>query len=112
MLEQIRGDTIKYYFQRLDAEGNVITDTPESLYFTVKKDYKTKDFFIQKTLADMAFDTTDSTWHFTLDPADTDNMKYGTYVYDVQVVQDGIKTTIAKGDFVLEEEVTFVTNEN
>ena len=111
MLEQIRGDTIKYYFQRLDAEGNVISDTPESLYFTVKKDYKAKDFLIQKTLKDMTFEPSDSSWHFTLEPADTDDMKYGSYVYDVQVVQDGIKTTIAKGDFVIEEEVTFITNE-
>ncbi len=110
-MKQIRGDTRKYYFQRIDAQGNVIAARPDSLYFTVKKNYSTEDFIIQKTLEDMTFDDTDSSWHFTIEPSDTDGQKYGTYVFDIQVLQDTVKTTIARGEFIIEEEVTFVENE-
>lgn len=111
-MKQIRGDTAKYYFQRKDADGNVITTLPESLYFTVKKNYRVDEYLIHKTLADMTFDDTDFSYHFTIEPKDTDDLKYGAYVCDIQVVQDGIKTTIFKDEFVLEEEVTFITNED
>lgn len=55
-MKQIRGDTRKYYFQRKNADGEVITSRPDSLYFTVKKDYRAEDFLIQKTLDDMILD--------------------------------------------------------
>lgn len=109
-MKQIRGDTRKYYFQRKNANGEVITSRPDSLYFTVKKDYRAEDFLIQKTLDDMTLDE-DGTYHFTIEPSDTDDLKYGSYVCDIQVTQDAIKTTILKDEFVIEEEVTFSSNE-
>lgn len=109
-MKQIRGDTKKYKFQRKKADGTVITDRPDSLYFTVKNSYNDPLPVIQKTLNDMTLDQ-DGTYHFTIEPEDTDNLKYKTYVYDIQVTAGGIKTTIAKGNFVIKEEVTFARNE-
>lgn len=109
-MQQIRGDTKKYYFQRKDKDGGVITEQPDSLYFTVKKTVFDKTPVLQKTLEDMTVDE-NSVYHFTIEPEDTDNLEYKNYVYDIQVVQDGVKTTIAKGSFIIEEEVTFAENE-
>lgn len=107
----IRGDTARFFFQRIDAEGEVITTRPDTLYFTVKKDFKTVPFVLQKKLDDMRMDE-DGTFHFTIEPEDTEELQYRTYVYDIQVVQDGVKTTIAKGGFVITTEVTFIENED
>lgn len=109
-LEQTRGDTRSYCFQRKDANGNVITDTPDSLYFTVKTSFNIRAFVLQKTLEDMTMDE-DGTYHFTIEPEDTENLDYGAYAFDIQVTQDGIVATIAKGRFILTEEATWASNE-
>lgn len=109
-LSQTRGDTRNYFFQRKDADGNTITATPDSLYFTVKKTYNDQNFIFQKKLSDMTVDE-DGTYHFTVLPDDTGNQSYGTYVYDIQVTQNGVVTTISKGNFVLEPEATWTANE-
>lgn len=105
-----RGDTGKFKFQRLDAEGEPITTIADEVYFTVKKNTKTQDFLIQKTLDDMTFDN-DGTYHFTINPEDTDKLKCSDdYVYDIEVTQGGDVSTISFGTFALKEEVTFATN--
>lgn len=109
-MKQIRGDTKKYYFQRKDRNGDIITATPDSIYFTVKRDYTDTKVVFQKTIHDMTMDE-DGTWHFTILPTDTNGLKYGNYVFDIQVTQDTVVTTIAKGVFTVEQEVTFVENE-
>ena len=109
-MKQIRGDTCQYNFKRLDSEGQPITTTPDGLYFTVKSSWYAEEPIIQKTIESMAMDE-DGTWRFTIEAADTKDLAYGTYVYDVEVVDDGSVTTISKGDFVLEEESTWAVNE-
>lgn len=110
MIEIIRGDTLPLRFQRKNKAGEVIYDLPEKAYFSVKKNFKTDETLIQKTLADMQVDS-EGYYHFIVEPADTDGLKYDTYVYDVEVVTAGYKQTIARGDFIVTEEVTFVDNE-
>lgn len=109
-MQLTRGDTKKYYFQRKNKDGEVIIDAPSAIYFTVKRQYFDQDPLIQKTLDDMTLDA-DGTYHFTIEPTDTDGLKYGTYVFDIQVVNANVKTTIAKGNLVVTEEVTFASNE-
>lgn len=108
-MELIRGDTGKYKFRRRNTDGNIIGTIADEIYFTIKKDSYTEEYVLQKTLEDMTFDE-DYYYHFTIFPEDTDNLDYGTYRYDIEVVQDGNKTTTV-GEFVLKEEVTFASNE-
>lgn len=107
----IRGDTRAYKFKRHLLDGTIITEEPESLYFTIKRSFNSKDFVVQKKLSDMSYMEEDEYWHFIIEPEDTENLSYGTYVFDLQAVQDGFKTTIAKGQFIIETEVTFKINE-
>lgn len=103
----IRGDTYGFKFQRKDWNNEVISDIADSMYFTVKKNHNTKDIILQKNLDEgITFDE-EFFYHVLINSIDTRELKYGTYVYDIQVMVGNIVTTIAKGDFVLETEVTF-----
>lgn len=108
-MELTRGDTGQYKFQRLDADGQVITTAPTAMYFTVKKSYQSATAEVQKTLDDMTIDE-DSYWHFTLDPEDTEALDIGNYVYDIEVTTEGVVSTIAKGTLKLLAEATWYTN--
>lgn len=105
-----RGDTKFYKFQRKDKNGEVITEKAEKVYFTVKKNFIAKEVILQKTIEDMVFDE-DYYYHFVIEPEDTDNKEYGKYKFDVQIEHDGVKSTLALGDFEIQEEVTFADNE-
>lgn len=106
-----RGDTQSYKFQRLDAEGNAITTKASAIYFTVKSNYRTTDVLFQKTIDDMIFDE-DGTYHFDIRSEDTDGLKFGSYVYDIEVkIGNNYTKTISKGIFEVTEEVTHKDNE-
>ena len=112
MIELIRGDSLSLKFKRLDAQGQAITTEADEVYFTVKKSYNDTDFILQKTLSDMTFDN-DGTYHISILPEDTEDLMYGKYVYDLEVlVGTDYKKTIAIGDFIIKEEVTFSSNES
>ncbi len=108
-----RGDTAAFKFQRKDADGNVITTKAPKIFFTVKKDWKDSSHLLQKTIADMSFDS-EKYYHFTITPEETDQLKFGRYVYDLEVIADEegqVKTTVAKGAFTLLREATHAGNE-
>lgn len=110
-IKMTRGDSRAFRFQRLDFEGEPITEVPDTLYFTVKRNFNTKDYLFQKKLDDFTYDEENKVWKFIIEPTDTEDLPYGLYVYDIQVVQNDFKTTIAKGDFRLTDEATFIGNE-
>lgn len=109
-----RGDTKGFRFQRKykddEGEEQVITQIADELYFTVKKSYRDKDFLLQKKLSDMEFDE-QGVYHFVINPEDTNDLDFGTFVYDLEVIQDGYKKTISSGNFVLGYESTWAVNE-
>jgi hypothetical protein len=49
-------------------------------------------------------------FHFQISPEDTDNLDYGNYKFDIEVVGEGIKQTFL-GELILKDEVTFASNE-
>ena len=110
-MELIRGDTGKYRFQRKDVNGDVITEKADEVYFTVKTNGYSDNVLIQKTIDDMEFDE-EYYYHFTIEPYNTDELEFGTYQYDIEVIQDDLKTTIARGELVIEEEITWASDES
>ncbi len=113
-IEMPRGDSRAFKFQRKykDDNGNIqpVKQKADEVFFTVKKSYRDQEFLLQKKLSDMSFDT-DYFYHFVIDPEDTNNINFGTYVYDIEVIQDGHKFTISSGNFVLSYECTWASNE-
>ena len=112
-IEIYRGDTAAFHFHREDANGAVITTEADSLFFTVKekgKEYETAYAF-QKSGDDFSMDA-NGEYHFTIEPTDTDDMDFRKlYAYDLEVIADDVKTTIASGLFILKTEVTHAANE-
>lgn len=104
-----RGDTGNFTFQCLDAQGAVITTIADAIYFTVKASWNTASAVICKTIDDMTFDE-NGTYHFTIQPGDTEDLRYGNYMFDIEVTRDGVVTTIAKGVLTITEEATWVIN--
>lgn len=104
-----RGDTAKFKFARKNDEGIIYVEA-EKIYFSVKMTYSSKELLLQKKKEDMTFE--DGYYSFQIEPEDTDDLKYGTYVYDIEVITDTYKQTIAKGFFVIENEVTFKGDED
>lgn len=113
MLNIIRGDTKFYKFQRKKKyDGSIITELPDKLYFTIKFDYNVDDIVFQKTLGDgIEFNVDDNYYYITINPNDTNDLPYGKYVYDIEVVKDDVKQTIAIGEIEITNEVTFENNE-
>lgn len=112
MLNIIRGDTKYYKFQRINkTDESVITTKPDVMYFTVKFADNVEDYLIQKTLENgIIFDDETNYYYFTINPEDTNNLPYGGYVYDIEITEGPKVTTIAIGDIILTEEVTFSSN--
>lgn len=111
MISFTRGDTARFKFQRKDNDGSVITTRASELYFTVKSSPQNETPVLQKTIDDMTMDD-DGTWHFTIYPFDTNGLDFTKkYYYDLEVIDNGVKTTISYGQFVLKPEVTWQINE-
>jgi hypothetical protein len=106
----IRGDTSKFKFQRLDTDGNPILIPAVQIYFTVKKNAGDKNFVFQKTLQEMELDA-EGFYHVIIEPSDTNTMRFGNYVYDIEVITDDYKQTIVLDDFIVGAEVTWAINE-
>ena len=110
MIEITRGDTAQFKFQRKDNDGNPILSVATKVYFTIKKHYSFSNFVLQKTIDDMTFDE-DGYYHFTINPQDTNELSFGEYEYDIEVIVDDYKQTISKGVFKITKEVTHANNE-
>lgn len=111
-LEFTRGDTCRLKFKRLDRDKQVIEHIPNKLYFTVKKNHLSNDVVFQKTLGNgITYDDTDKYYHIKINPDDTNGLPYYKYVFDIEVITDSYKQTIASGAIILKQETTFVGNE-
>ena len=111
-IEMIRGDTQPLKFQVKDNNGNILKmDLGDELIFTIKKNYNTKEKILQKKLSDGSIYYESGYYFITLSHEDTANLKYGTYVYDIQLMSAGIVETLVLGTITLTEEVTHIENE-
>lgn len=110
MISFFRGDTYSFKFQR-KRNGQVIEDLPKQIYFSVKDNYYTKKLIFQKKLNEGIVKQDDNYYVCTINPDDTDGLDYVEYNYDIEVVTDTYKKTIASGLLNLKKETTFVENE-
>lgn len=112
-MEITRGDTFEFRFQRKNQNKEVITEKPDKMYFTVKENDRTEDYLFQKRLNNntISYDEVSYYYNITIDPEDTNNLSYGTYYYDIEVITNNKVKTIAKGQLSITSEITFESNE-
>lgn len=117
MIRMPRGDIRLVRFLIDDLSG-VSTDVDFSeIYFTVKKTARDRAFLFQKRLSTggiLKLGLGD--YQVKIEPDDTNNLAYGNYKFDVQLVwtdeneEQQLKETFV-GDFVIKEEITSYDNE-
>ena len=97
-----RGDTAALTVQILDdvASEDYIMSSSDTLKFSVKKSVKDSEYTFQKVSVGLN--------KFVIEPADTKDMKFGKYIYDVQLETSsgGVSTIIEPSTFEILSEVT------
>lgn len=100
-IELTRGDTMILEVTLQDETGQPYEPTEsDKVYFRLKRNATAKDMFVVK---EIPIDT----MILKLDAADTQNLKFGTYVYEIELVtsNDYHFTAIANEEFVISEEL-------
>jgi hypothetical protein len=94
-----RGDTHKEKFRFKTYTGSV-----DNMFFTVK--CENKYIRVTKKLG-QGIELIDGWYHLTFKPEDTDGIDCSLNMkYDIEIIVQGEKYTIQKGNFLLDEDVT------
>lgn len=111
-IKMVRGDTLRFKFQRTLLDGTLIKEKVDEMYITFKKRMTSQEFSFQKRLSDntIKFDEETGYYHIVIEPKDTESLRFGEYVFDVEITKDEFVKTIMKGILILEEEVTWASN--
>lgn len=114
-IEIVQGDISDIFkFQRKNDKGEVITTKPKKMWITFKINSNYKDSIFQKTLDNgISFNEEDKYYRFQLEPEDTQNLNYGTYGFDIAIINEAGKKKTLKKDGKLEivEHYTHKNNE-
>lgn len=97
----IRGDSGAFTISITDTDCNAVTLADgDVLTFTLRRTPRSPTIVLQKTITDGTL---------TINPSDTHDMPFGSYVYDVELRRaDGYTDTIIPPhEFLLLEEVTY-----
>lgn len=111
-IEFARGDNYDRGFLIKDrSTGQTVTEPYDEIYFTVKRNAVEHDFLFQKRLSTGGI-VSDGEGHYTLhiSPEDTNNLSFGEYDCDIEVMKNGSKKTFY-GQLKLCREVTHQYNE-
>ncbi len=97
----IRGDTQVFSLNIMDEDGLPYELQPtDKLVLTVKRSIYNTDIILQKVI--------DASMLIKFEYEDTEGLSFGEYVYDVQLTQGDIVTTvIPPTPFILEGEVNY-----
>lgn len=96
-----RGDTATFKLNVKDLNNNNYDYSNDTVQFTVKMNTITTNAIIIKNVG--------SDGIIKINPQDTNNLNYGVYYYDIQIVKpnNDTYTVIVPHKFELTEEVTF-----
>lgn len=92
--------------------GQLTNEEMDNVYFTVKKTHYSREPLFQKKTSDGSLPSDGNGGYvLTIYPEDTDNLDFGTYEFDIEVVKlPTIKRTFT-GCLILHPEVTHANNE-
>ncbi len=112
MIRMPRGDIRLVRFLVNDPDGTVTNIDFTEIYFTVKKTPRDNTYKFQKRLSrGEIIKLGNGDYEVRIEPDDTNNLTYGNYKFDVQLMYaTQLKETFV-GDFIITEEVTFASNE-
>lgn len=106
-----RGDIRLIRLKVCDASGEVFSKSLTDVYFTVKETYEQWEPTISKSLSAGTISKVGDDYVIVLKPEDTDGLKFGSYVYDIELVRGDILKQTFVGNLVITKEVTHADNE-
>lgn len=108
MLTLTRGDTIDWNFKRKSCDGTVITQAPQNMTFTMRKQPESA-VVIQKSIANggITYKPADKTWHIKISSVETQALLVSDYGYDIQVEDENYTKTIALGKIKVTADYTY-----
>ncbi len=110
-IEFPRGDTCPLLFELSDLNGNSLNMESAEIYFTVKKNYNSSEYIFQKKYSRGEIELEGIEGKLVISHSDTANLKYGRYVYDLQLKDGEYVKTLLKGSITLSNESTHLINE-
>lgn len=111
IIKMPRGDT-RVITITISSDDDELSNELTEIYFTVKKNYFTKNALLQKRLTtNEIIQNEDGLYQFEISPEDTDNLGIGNYVFDIELVYDESIKSTTLGVLMLTPEVTFACNE-
>lgn len=107
-----RGDSYEKGFQLQERDGTPILTEFDEVYFTAKKNFKDRNYVLQKRMSDGGINN-DGNGHYTLLflPEDTNGLNFGEYDCDVEFVKGRTFKRTFEGKLKLTEESTHQNNE-
>lgn len=105
-----RGD--KRLFKFCIRAGETLQTDMDEIYFTVKNTFRASNYIFQKrlTLGEITLGE-DNYYHSSIDPSDTDELDYGVYKFDIEIIRGTEIKQTAVGTLTLTDEATFASNE-
>lgn len=104
-----RGDIRNVNFSVKSGEEHYSDFT--EIFFTVKKTTTDRDIILQKKLSDGSILQDGDVYSFRLEPEDTNELDYGKYVFDIELIKGDVIKQTTVGDLMITPEVTFAINE-
>ena len=109
-----RGDLYTVRFQIYENETDITSIDFSQIYMTCKRTNKDRTPLFQKSLTGGTIHKiSDGDYTFNIEPEDTNNLQFGEYSFDIELINDSnprIKQTI-NGTLKLSEETTWAVNE-
>lgn len=107
-----RGDVVTRTFTIKNSDRTVFTEAPDEIYLTVKSTANEYDFKFQKRLSEGDFILIEpGKYQFTINPEDTNDLKFMTYDFDIEIVKSPHLKKTFLGTLTIEKEVTHWYNE-
>lgn len=111
-IRMARGDITTKTFTVKNSDGTAYQDTPDEIYFTVKKYHTDHEFLFQKRLSTGRIANVDTgKYQFTIQPEDTNGLAFGDYDFDIEIVKAPSLKKTFYGKLYLDKEVTHANNE-
>lgn len=113
MLGLFKGATMVLKFQRIGEGGSVITTLPTEMYCSIKTNFDTQAYTLQKTYTGggIKYNSISHYWFVVFYPSDTASLPEGHYVIDIMAKTDsGNHFILRPQPFVLMPSVTEETS--
>lgn len=99
-------------YTTVDGEEVIYTDDFDEIYFTVKKRFTDEEYVFQKRLTDGTITRdTNYIYHISIEADDTNNIQFGEYVFDIEVVTGTVIKQTTTGSLTIGYESTYASNE-